>query len=113
MVMKRKNRMVSRHYLNQRSKREKFIEEHLGKGHIIDGFIVDRNHPHGAEVHSLLDNGIIIVHNLTSGKLVTKLLARPNQIMRYYEHSQRKPPKEYEKILELARQHQILGYNEI
>lgn len=103
--------MVSKHYLNQRNEREKFIEEHLGEGHIIDGFIVDKGHPKGAEVHSITDNGIIIVHNLLSGKLVTKLLARPQQIRRYYEHTQREPPKEYESILDLARLHESLGYN--
>ena len=105
--------MVSKHYLNRRRKREKFIEKHLGKGYIVDGFIVDREHPNGAEVHSITDNGIIIIHNLLSGKLVTKLLARPQQIKRYYEHTQREPPEEYEKILELARLHKFLGYNEI
>lgn len=105
--------MISKHYETQRNEREKFIEEHLGEGHIIDGFIIDKGHPKGAEVHSITDNGIIIVHNLLSGKLVTKLLARPHQIIRYYEHTGREPPKEYERVLELARQHQILGYNEI
>lgn len=105
--------MVSKHYETQRNEREKFIEEHLGEGHIIDGFIVDKGHPKGAEVHSITDNGIIIVHNLLSGKLVTKLLARPQQIKRYYEHTQREPPEEYESVLELARLHNVLGYNEI
>ena len=103
--------MVSQHYLSQRSEREKFIEECLGEGHIIDGFIIDKGHPKGAEVHSVTDNGIIIVHNLLSGKLVTKLLARPQQIRRYYEYTKREPPKEYEKILELAKLHSIMGYN--
>lgn len=105
--------MVSNHYKNQRSEREKFIEEHLGEGHIIDGFIVDKGHPNGAEVHSLTDNGVIIVHNLMSGKLVTKLLARPQQIKRYYEHTNRELPEEYDKLLELAHLHNVLGYNEI
>ena len=104
--------MTSKHYASKRSEREKFIED-LGEGHIIDGFIVDKGHPHGAECHSITDNGIIIVHNLMSGKLVTKLLARPNQIKRYYEHTGRHPPPEYESILELALQHQILGYHNI
>ena len=105
--------MVSGHYKNQRDKREKFIEEHLGEGYAIDGFIVDKGHYKGAEVHSLYDNGIIVVHNLRSGKLVTKLLARPRQIMRYYETTGRKPPEGYEELLELAKQHKDLGYNEI
>lgn len=105
--------MTSKHYTSQRLEREKFIEEHLGEGHIVDGFIVDKGHPHGAEVHSITDNGIIIVHNLLSGKLVTKLLARPQQIKRYYEHTGRNPPLEYEDILELAFQHQVMGYNNL
>ena len=103
--------MVSKHYETHRSEREKFIEENLGKGHIIDGFIVDKGHIKGAEVHSITDNGIIIVHNLTSGKLVTKLLARPQQIKRYYDNTKREPPEELESVLALAREHTILGYN--
>lgn len=106
--------MVSKHYNNKRYKREKFIEECLNNdGHIIDGFIVDKGHPRGAEVHSITDNGIIIVHNLYSGVLVTKLIARPQQIKRYYEGTGREKPPEYEKILELARTHNILGFNSI
>lgn len=105
--------MTSKHYTSQRLDRERFIEEYLGEGHIVDGFIIDKGHPHGAEVHSITDNGIIIVHNLNSGKLVTKLLARPQQIKRYYEHTGRNPPLEYESILELAFQHQVMGYNNI
>lgn len=103
--------MVSRHYLNQRSEREKFIEECLGEGHIIDGFIVDKGHVKGAEVHSITDNGIIIIHNLDSGKLVTKIIAREWQIRRYYENTNRQRPPEYEKVVELARLHESLGYN--
>lgn len=105
--------MVSQHYKNQRNKREMFIEEHLGNGQIIDGFIVDKGHIKGAEVHSITDNGIIIVHNLLSGKLVTKLLDRPQQIKRYYEKTGRTPPPEYKKVLKLALQHQRMGYNGI
>ena len=87
--------MTSKHYKSQRYKREKFIEKYLGgEGCIIDGFIVDKGHPMGAEVHSITDKGIIIIHNLNSGKLVTKLLARPQQIIRYYEHTNREPPPE-------------------
>lgn len=106
--------MVSKHYEVQRSEREKFIEECLGgDGKIVDSFLVDKGHVKGLEVHSVTDNGIIIIHNKNSGKLVSKLIARPHQIIRYYEHTGREPPKEYKKILKLARQHQILGYNEI
>jgi hypothetical protein len=79
---------------------------------MVDGFIIDRGHKNGLEVHSISDKGIIVIHNLNSGKLITKLLARPQQIKRYYESTGRAPPPEYESILELAKQHHILGYNE-
>ena len=103
---------MTKHYKNKRCNREKFISEHLeDDGNIVDGFVVDKGHPNGAEVHSITDKGIIIVHNFYSGKLVTKLLARPQQIKRYYESTGRTPPPEYESILELARLHQRLGYN--
>ncbi len=104
---------VSKHYKKSRYKREKFIDNYLNEGHIIDGFIVDKGHPMGVECHSITDNGIIIVHNIESGKLVTKLIARPQQIKRYYEFTGRETPPEYEHILEVARQHNIAGYNEL
>ena len=103
--------MTTKHYKNQRYKREKFINKHLNDGHIIDGFIVDKGHKNGLEVHSITDNGIIIIHNLSSGALITKLIARPQQIKRYYESTGKEPPLEYENILQLARWHQSLGYN--
>ena len=105
--------MVSRHYRSQRNEREKFIDEHFSNGYVVDEFVVDRGHPHGAERHCITSGGIIIVYNLNSGKLVTKLLARPQQIKRYYENSGREPPLEYENILKLAKEHNILDYNEL
>ena len=106
--------MVSKHYKIQRNKREKFINKYIhDDGHIVDGFIVDRGHKDGAEVHSLTDNGIILVHNLESGALVTKLIAREKQIERYYEKTGREKPLEYKRIMELARWHHSLGYNHV
>lgn len=106
--------MVSQHYETKRGKREKFIEQHLGgDGRVIDGFVVDKGHPKGAEFHFITDNGLIIIHNLLTGKLVTKLLAREWQIRRYYEDTNRQIPPEYEKVVELARLHESLGYNKM
>lgn len=106
--------MVSKHYKTKRANREDFIREHLGgDGYMVDGFIVSRNHPMGDEIHNVTDNGLIKIYNIDSGKLCTKLIARPNQIMRLYESTGREKPPEYEDILELAREHKRLGYNEI
>lgn len=106
--------MVSQHYKNQRYKREEFINKHLnGDGKMVDGFIVDKGHRNGLEIHSVTENGVILIHNLKSGKLITKLLARENQIKRYYESTGREPPPDYENILRLARWHETLHYNDI
>lgn len=106
--------MASKHYEMERNSREDFIEKYLnGDGNIIDGFIVDKGHKDGAEVHSITDNGIIIIHNIMTGKLVTKLIARENQIKRYYQSTGRKPPVEYKNVLRLARYHENLGYNHV
>ena len=104
--------MVSKHYKEHRNKRDEFIKECLNNdGRMVDGFVIDRGHRHGLEVHSITENGIILIHNLKSGKLVTKLVARPQQIKRYYESTGREKPYDYENILELAKWHHILGFN--
>lgn len=102
--------MVSKHYQGQRSEREKFIDEHFKNDYIVDEFVVDKGHPHGAERHCITNDGIIIVYNLHSGKLVTKLIARVGQIKRYYYGSGRNPPAY---LIDLAREHESLGYNHI
>ena len=97
------------HYKNKRYKREKFINKHLcGDGNVIDSFIVDKGHKDGLEKHCITDTGLIIVYNLKSGKLVTKLVARKNQVMRYYKDSDKKPPRY---LLELCDWHNSLNYN--
>ena len=90
--------MTSKHYNKQRGSRQ----------HIIDKFVVDKGHKDGVEIHSITDTGLIIIHNKNSGKLVTKLIARPEQIQRYYKDSDKHPPKW---LLSLAEWHKSLGYN--
>ena len=106
--------MISKHYKKQRYKREKFINRYLkDDGNIIDEFIIDKGHENGAEIHSITDNGLIIIRNLNSGKLITKLLARENQIKRYYKDDNREKPLQYERALYAARWHESLGYNHV
>lgn len=101
--------MISHHYNKRRNKREKFIIEHLnGDGKVIDSFIVDRGHKDGLERHDITENGIIIIYNVETQKLISKLIARPNQIKRYYHNSGRKPPTW---LLKLCEWHENLRYN--
>lgn len=78
----------------------------IGQGHIIKAVVLDRGHRNGAEVHKISDTGIISIYNLNSGKLITKLIARPSQIKRYFENGD--APVE---VLRIAREHTRLGYN--
>lgn len=77
----------SNHYFKGRQRREKLVSEIIGNGVIIDGFLIDKGHSDGLEVHSLTDTGIVLVHNYYTGKLCTKLIARPEQIEGYYKKS--------------------------
>lgn len=103
--------MASLHYDNDRYYREMFIYNYLGgNGKIIDTFIVDKKHKNGKELHCVTNNGLIIIYNVNTQKMVTKLIARPWQIKRLYMHTKKNPPKE---LLELCREHNIMGFNEI
>ena len=101
--------MVSNHYKRQRCKRERLINKYCnGDGKVIDSFIIDKGHKNGLERHCITDTGMIIIYNAASGILVSKLIARPNQIKRYYYGTDREPPPS---LLRLAEWHESLGYN--
>lgn len=97
--------MTSRHYSNDRRNRQNIINM-IGEGTVIKEVVLDRGHRNGAEVHKVSSTGIISIYNLKSGKLITKLIARPNQIKRYYQNND--APVE---VLRIAREHQRLNYN--
>lgn len=91
--------------------RHRKIETELGEGLCVDAFIVDKGHPNGNEVHYILDNGVIVITNERTGKIVTELIARPKQIYRYWNGVGEDFPEEHREIIALAREHQKNGYN--
>lgn len=92
--------------------RHQNIVYEIGSGKCVDAFIVDKEHPNGNEVHYILDNGVIVITNERTGKIVTELIARPRQIYRYWDGLGEDFPKEYRGIISKAREHQSNGYNE-
>ena len=68
------------HFTNDRSSRQAVIDRLGGDGNHIAVVYWDKGHRDGAEFHILTDNGIIIVENARSGRLITKKLARLGQI---------------------------------
>lgn len=103
--------MVSKHYSRERCRREKFINKCCnGDGKVIDEFVVDKGHKNGLERHCVTDTGMIIIYNLNSGKLVTKKIARPQQIKNLYIIKNKIPPRW---LLDLAQWHKSFGMNYI
>ena len=100
--------MTSRHYNRDRIEREKLIKL-IGMGKEVATFRIDRHHINGAELHTITSTGIIVIRNEKTNKLITKLIARPNQIKRYFTEE----TKEVKKLMRIAREHQKLGYNMI
>ena len=98
------------HYSTEIQERLSFIDENIGHGNIIDSFVVDRGHPHGAEIHSVTDTALIIITNQETNKIITELIARPEQLRRLYRSDGREPPK---KVLKLAYRHNAHRYNEL
>ncbi len=98
------------HYANDRQAREQLIRDVIGQGNRVARFRWDRGHKNGAEIHEISDTGIITIYNERTGKLITKLIAQPYQIERYYKAVGKVAPED---ILKLAYEHKRLRYNEI
>lgn len=97
--------MTSLHYIEERKLREQNIRS-IGEGKEIASFKVDRGHRNGPEIHKITDTAIIKIYNEKSGKLITKLIARPGQIRRYYKEG--KAPNF---LIEKAKENTELGLN--
>lgn len=76
---------VSEHYHRDNAGRESAISAIGGDGNVIAEFYVDKGHMNGAELHYLTDNAIIVIVNAVTNVLCTKLIARPQQLLRYRE----------------------------
>lgn len=96
------------HYSDERASREALITK-IGIGEPVASFVVDKGHINGLEIHQITTTGIILIYNMNSHKLVTKLIARPAQIMRYFSEDDKPIPYE---ILNIAMEHEKMGYNE-
>lgn len=76
---------LTQHWSKQRMMRYQKILRVIGPGNLIASFIVDTAHLKGHEIHNVFSNGIILIQNEHSRKIVTGLIARPNQIKRYWK----------------------------
>ena len=99
--------MNSKHWRADRQRRSQIIAQ-IGMGQVIKEVTVDRGHKNGPEIHKVTSTGLVVIYNKRTGIMVTILIARPNQIKRYYTENE--APQD---ILKLAFEHMKAGYNKI
>lgn len=97
----------SRHYGSR--KQRKYHINRLEPGHIVQGFYVERMHPDGPEIHWVFDNGLIVIVNAWTKALVTELIARPAQVIRYYKACHMRCPQW---LCKVCAEHERQGLNE-
>lgn len=102
--------MTSKHYINDRQKRNELIKK-IGLGKPIDRFYINKGHKDGAEIHIITSTALILIYNQNTHKFITSLIARPAQIERYYINDDYKVMPE--NVYNLAVEHTRFGYNEI
>lgn len=107
------NAVLTSHFSYERIQRHKNIMAMIGDGKLVQSFIVDKDHPNGPEIHNIFDNGIILIQNLNTRRVITELIARPNQIRRYWTLAGNQFPSSLKYLTELAYEHERKGYNEI
>lgn len=100
--------MTSKHYKTEREIREAVIKK-IGIGEEVKTVEIDRGHPNGPELHTITTTAIIIIRNKRTNKLITKLIARPSQISRYFGVE----TKEVRELKRIAQMHKELEYNEL
>ena len=89
---------------SQRETRKEVISQ-LGDLVEFDSFVVDTGHPMGYEVHTVCTNGVIVIANMVTKRVVTYLIARPGQIKRYGIKD--------ETLIAIAKRHQEWGLNKL
>ena len=99
--------MNSKHWRADRQRRSQVIAQ-IGMGQVVKEVTVDRGHKNGPEIHKITTTGLVVIYNKRTGIMVTILIARPNQIKRYFEEEQ--APQE---IINLAFEHMRAGYNKM
>ena len=99
-------KMNSKHWEKDRTERAEVIAK-IGEGHILKSIVVDRHHPNGAEIQTISDTGIITISNQKTKKVITKLIARPGQVKRFFTENEKIPFG----LMKIARQHTQLGLN--
>lgn len=97
--------MTSYHYIMDRKEREYLIQQ-IGMGTIVKVVSADFGHKNGVCTYKITSTAIILVCDYETDRVITKLIARPGQLKRYY--GQERVPSE---LLKIAYEHRMMNYN--
>ena len=73
---------VTRHF---KERVQRLWSSGMGIGMVASGFLVDKGHENGLEKHYITSTGLIIIRNFNTDKAITVLVARPEQVERYFD----------------------------
>ena len=99
------------HIKNERIERNTLIKYCIKDGILLTSFIVDENDNRGRLIHNIMSNGVIIIQNERTKRIVTQYVARSGQIVRYWKLRGMNIPMQYRGLLNIARHHEEMGYN--
>lgn len=77
---------VSKHYTNDRKEREQLIQW-IGNGQIVKRVFTDR------AFYAISSTGIVTIMNNKTFKVITRIIARPNQLRKLYAVHNETVPK--------------------
>ena len=105
----------TKHFTEERMSREQLIKNVIGDTNkILCTNVIDRGHKDGAERFELTDKAIIKVYNVKTDRHITDLIARPKQVYdRLGDAFMSLDVNVRRRIINLARKHQELGYNNL
>ena len=105
----------TRHFSEERQFRDNLIKNVIGDtNNVLCSNVIDRGHKDGPERFELTDKAIIKVYNNETNRHITDFVERQKQLYdRMGDAFRALDIKDQRKLLDLARVHQIMGYNEV
>lgn len=106
-----KSARLSQHVFFERQERLQAANFSNTHQFAVAAFEVDRGHPNGPEIHFITNMGVIVIFNKYSHKVCSILIARPNQIKRYWNDCGLAISRKIWRVVRIAGEHQRQGLN--
>lgn len=90
------------HFAEERRERVKLLAKELKGESVVTSFIVDKGHWNGYEQHIIFSNGIILIVNEESRKLITMISSGATRLQYYWNDLGIKFPQNLYKMLPIA-----------